>query len=125
MPLFTTPATFNDGADDRIFDFQRQQLNAIGGVYNEPAASPMAQSELMTLHTTAKSKKERHLLQSSEMVALVEPGEGDPSTDSIVVNITVAHHRKHAAADVEKRLKILLAAAGLSGFTAKFMARNI
>lgn len=123
--LLTVPLTINDGTSDRIFDWNYQALNVLGGVYNEPAADPMKLSQMSTLHTTSKGGKKRHMLQSSEMVDLTDPGEGDPSADSVVVNITVAHHPRHAAADVEKRVNLALAAAGVAGFTAKFMANSI
>jgi hypothetical protein len=126
MGLFTTPLTVNDGASDRIFDFAYQALGSVlGGIYNEPLATAGQASVLRTSHTTAKSGQERHMIQRSENAALVSPSASDPTSDDIIVNITVSHHPKHALADVEKQLNIALAAAGVTGFTAKLMTKNI
>lgn len=125
MALFTVPLALSDGTDTRTFGFLRQVPNQISGLYDETAASAMAQSRLMSAHTTEKSNRERHLLQSSEVIDLVDPGDGDPTSAAVVVNITVSHHKKHNVTDIEKRLKIALAAAGISGFTAKFIRGEI
>lgn len=126
MGLFTTPLVINDGTADRTFDFLYQTPgDLLGSVYNEPAGSSINQSKLSAQHTTAKSGRERHMLQSSEEVDLVNPGADDPSIDSIVINLSVAHHPLHAATDVEKRVLLLLAAAGITGITAKLMQKSI
>lgn len=126
MSLLTTPLVVNDGTADRTFNWLYQVPgDSLGGNYNEPAASAARKSELRSLHMTAKSGQERHMLQSSEIVALVEPGSNDPASDAIIINLTVSHNPKHASADVEKRVKILLASAGTVGFVARLMARNI
>jgi hypothetical protein len=126
MSLFTTPLVINDGTDDRTFNWSHQiPGNVLGGLYVETAASPMVRSQLKTLHTTAKSGQERHLIQSRETVDLVDPGADDPAADDIIVNITVAHHPRHNSADVEKRLLLALAAAGATGITAKLIATDI
>ncbi len=127
MSIFTVPITLNDGTDDRIFDYQYQEPGAIiAARYNEPAASSSSESRLRVAHMDIKKTgRKRHLLQSSELVALVDPGANDPASDSIVVNITFEHHPKHDSADIEKRLKIVLAAATLAGFTTSLVQGDI
>lgn len=127
MSLFTTPLTLNDGTGDRIFDYQYQEPGAtIAARYNEPAASGSSESRLRAAHMDIKkSGRKRHLLQSSELVALVEPGALDPASDTIVCNVTIEHHPKHAVADIEKRLKLVLAAAGIVGFTLSIVQGDI
>lgn len=123
--LFTVPITLNDGTTNRSFDWLRQEPSQLAGLYREPAATAVSASRIRTSHMTEKSGRERHLLQSSENIALVDPGDNDPTMDSVIINISIAHHPKHAAADVEKRLKLALAAASISGFTADIMAQEI
>jgi len=125
MSIFTTPLTLNDGTGDRIFNFQYQEPGVLVGRYIETAALASAVSLLRVSHTTAKSGTKRHLLQRVETCALVSPSESEPSEAPITVNITVNHHPKALAADVEEQLNIALAAAGITGFTAVFMAGNI
>jgi len=125
MALFTVPLVINDGSADRTFNWLRQVPGEIGGLYTEPAAAASAASTLKTGHSTQKNGRERHLCQRSEQVALTDPGDNDPALDVIVVNITVSHHPKHASAAVEKEVKLLLAAAGVTGFTAAMMRGEI
>lgn len=126
MSLITTPLTVSDGTVDRIFDLQYQLPGAqLGAQYCEPTALPALESKLMSLHGQTKNGRVRHMLQSSELMPLVNPGPTEPIDDGVVINLTVSHHPKHAVADVEKRIKILLNTAAVAGFTLKLVSKNI
>jgi len=125
--FFTVPLVISDGSGNRTFNFQMQEpgLSPIGR-YNEPASTASAESRLRVAHyDVSRNGRKRHLIQSSEIVVLVNPGEGDPADDVIIANITIEHHPKHSEAAVEKRLKLALAAAGIAGTTASLMQGNV
>lgn len=115
--LLNVPITCNDGTDDRIFNWLMQSPGETAGLYKETAADPSAVSQLKSAHALQKDKRKRHLFQSSEIIALVNPDTDGPTDDLVQVNLTIVHNKKHAVADIEKRVKILLAAAGVAGFT--------
>jgi hypothetical protein len=123
MSLFTTPLTLNDGTDDRIFDYQYQEPgNTVAARYNEPASSSTSESRIRTAHSTTKAGRMRHLIQSSELVAT---SDADLLPQTIIANVTLEHHPLHTSASIEKRLKLVLAAAGISGITVKLVQGNI
>lgn len=123
--LFTTPLTLNDGVADRIFNWLRQVPGEIAGLYKETAATAISESQLKTAHSVQKNLKKRHMLQKTEVVDLVNPGDSDPSNDAIVVTITVVHNSKHSDAEIEKQVKLLTAAASTVGFSAAFVSGEI
>jgi len=126
MGLITVPKTLNDGTDDRIFDFQYQEPGSVViGRYNEPAGSASARSLIRIMHTTAKSGRERHLSQKTEICDLVDPAGSDPTADAIVCNITVEHHPKHSVDDIIKQVKMNLALVGTADFVASFVRGNV
>lgn len=126
MALFTTPLTLPDATPtDHIFDWLRQVPGSVAGLYRETAAASMKASLLKTSHTTEKSGRERHMLQRSVQVDLTDPGADDPSSDVVLITVTVAHHPKHSSDDVEDELTIVKNALAVSGLTSRFMAGEI
>jgi hypothetical protein len=123
--LISVPLTVSDGVGDRIFDWFRQVPGEVAGLYIEPAATAQSMSQLKSAHLIQKNKSLRHSLQSSETVALVNPDTDGPTDGPIVVTVSVMHDSKHSEAEVEKRVKILLATASVAGFTAAIMRGEI
>lgn len=121
MSLFTVPLSLNDGATDRIFNWLRQIPNRVAGLYHEPLSTALSESRFEVAHQAPdKSGRERHLLKSHERCALLNPGVKDPANDIIDINLTCVFNPKADPADIEKRFKLLLAAASTSGFIAGF-----
>lgn len=119
MGLFTDPIVLNDGTNDRTFTFRNpiMESGSTGSNYVEEAASAASESVIIVKNSRSNKGSRRHLLQRSEMVQLT-----DDATDGIkpiIVNITISHYPSHTEANIEKQLKLALAAAGMTGFVGK------
>lgn len=100
--LFTTPLTLNDGTANHVFNWLYQVPGAVSGMYSETAAPASAEAQIRTAHSVSNGGSvARHLTSLTQRVALVNPV-GDEPTDALVtLNITVTHHSKHAADDID------------------------
>lgn len=120
--LFTTPLVLNDGTANHSYNWMYQMPGQLAGVYTDQAADPALNETIRSGHMTEKSGRKRHTVSLSGEVALTDPGDGDPSTSPVIVSISVTHHPKHAAADVQKRLA--MCDGMLAGVTAAKLCRG-
>lgn len=120
--LFTTPLVLNDGTVDHTYDWMYQQPSQMQGVYGDLSADPTLEEQIRSSHLTQRNGRKRHTVSFSGQVALTSPGDGDPSSDPIIISVSVVHHPKHNAADVSKR--IAMATDLVAGLSADKLCRG-
>lgn len=125
MGLFSNPVVFNDGTDDRTFDFrsQRPDAKSIVGDYIESGSLPAAASLITIKHDLRAKTALRDLLQRTHNV--VPAASTDGLHKPITINLTIVAHELFSASEIEKELNITIAAANAAGFVAGMRNRLI
>lgn len=119
MGIFSDPLLANDGTVDRSFSFRSQlsDKKTVVGEWIEPLAPLADDSRILIKHDTSSPTVRRRLMQVVSSALLLDGVTRKP----IVINLTVTYHPSHSEAEITKRMKILLAAAGKATFLANFL----